>query len=73
MNFDFQENEIVDHLLFEIEQHHGGKIQRIIKCEELLGSFKLSLIFDDYTYLEARVRITNAFNAPTLQVHGTYY
>lgn len=73
MNFELQENEFVDHLLFEIEQHHGGKIQRIVKCEELIGSFKISLIFEDYTLLEARVRVHTTFDTPTLQVHGTYY
>lgn len=69
----FQGIEIFDELLGAIEKDHGAPIEQIVKCEEKAGSFEFTIIFEDYTLLEARLKIYNVLGTKTVQVEGTYY
>jgi hypothetical protein len=69
----FQGLAIFDEVLGAIEKDHGAPIEKIVKCEEQSNSFDFTIIFEDYTLLEARLKIHDVLGTKTVQVSGTYY
>jgi hypothetical protein len=65
--------EIVEEVLNVLENNYGAQIERIVKCDEYKDHFVFTVIFTDYTLLEAKVHIQRTFNMPSINIEGIYY
>lgn len=66
--------DFADDVLRAIEKDYGRTIMKIPKFSRTgSASFDISIIFSDYTLLEAELIIKEVYGMPTLIVEGAYY
>lgn len=66
--------DFADDMLRAIEKDYGRTIMKIPKFRRILNNvFAISIIFTDYTLLEAEVSIIDLYGMPALKVEGNYF
>lgn len=65
--------DFVGEVMNALENNYGAQIERIVKCDDHKDHFILTVIFTDYTLLEAKVHVQTTFNMPSINIEGTYY
>ena len=69
----YDQIDFADEMIEAIEKEYGQPIERIAKFDEHDGFFKISIIFIDYRLLEAKIKILNFLDMPSIQIQGYYY
>ena len=69
----FNETDLIEEILNAIETNYGTPIERIVKCDEFDNYFNFTIVFTDYTLLDAKVHVRSMFNMPSINIEGTYY
>ena len=69
----FEEIDFADEMIEAIETEYGGQIERIAKFSDLGPYFKISIIFQDYRLLEAKIKVSDFCGVPCINVEGFYY
>jgi hypothetical protein len=65
--------DFADEMIEAIEKEYGQPIERIAKFDQYDDFFKISIIFIDYRLLEAKIKILNFLDLPSIQIQGYYY
>ena len=60
-------------MLDAIETEYGKPIARVVKFEDYGDAYYFTIIFEDYTLLEAQVKITHFFTNPSITIEGKYF
>jgi hypothetical protein len=69
----FNEVDFADEMIDAIEKEYGTQIERIAKFEEHIGFFRISIIFQDYRLLEAKIKVIDFCGMPSIQISGYYF
>ena len=69
----FEKIDFADEMIEAIETEYGGQIERIAKFSDLGPYFKISIIFQDYRLLEAKIKVTDFCGMPSIHIEGFYY
>lgn len=71
---DFEDTNIADKVIRAIEKDYGRSIVKIPKFERKTPHvFTLTIVFSDFTILEAEIKIVNTGFDPTIIIQGSYY
>jgi hypothetical protein len=76
LDFDFDDLEIADDIIRNIEKDYGKRIARIpcFKRTSEPYTYEMKIIFTDFKLFEGQIRIVPSFfDFITVQVDGTYY
>lgn len=66
--------DFADDMLRAIENDYGRSIMKIPKFRRIhTDSFLITIIFSDYTLLEAEVRVVDLYGLPAIKVEGKYF
>jgi hypothetical protein len=75
--YDFEElsgYDFADDVLRAIEKDHGRSIVKIPKFKRIGKTrFLISIIFSDFTLLEAEIEIKDRSGLATIDIYGVYY
>jgi hypothetical protein len=69
----FNDVDFADEMIEAIEKEYGTPIERIAKFDEHFGFFKISVIFQDYRLLEAKIKVVDFCGLPSIQISGHYF
>lgn len=67
------DSDFMDELITVIEMEYGQEIERIAKMKEILGTYHMTIIFKDYCILEAKIKLCDYCEMPSLRIQGNYY
>lgn len=66
--------DFADEMLRAIEKDYGRTIMKIPKFRRVLDRlFNITIIFTDYTLLEAEISVVEIYGMPAIKVQGTYF
>jgi hypothetical protein len=69
----FDEIDFAEEMIDAIETKYGRPIERIAKFSDLGPYFKISIIFQDYCLLEAKIKVSDFSGVPSIHIEGFYY
>jgi hypothetical protein len=67
------ESDFIDELITVIEMEYGEEVARIVKLKESLGAYHMTIIFKDYCLLEAKIKVCEFCDMPSVRIQGNYY
>lgn len=65
--------EIIDEIIDTVSAEYGKEVQRIAKINDVGGVFHMTFIFTDYCILEAKIKVCDFCDIPSIRIQGNYF